>query len=363
MAPPGTTPPARCGDTVPVGNLLAIVAAALFLALVGTPAMRVVARRLGVLDQPAGRKLHTQPVPLLGGIAIYGAVVGSLLLLPDRREVLQLAAIVLAATWVSLWGLWDDRRPLPPIAKLLAQITAAAILAAGGIQVAMRLPDWANVALTVLWVVGITNAFNLLDNMDGLAGGVGATAAAYFLLMAAMNGQVLVSALAAATLGACLGFLFYNFNPASIFMGDSGSLFLGLVMAALGIKLRFPANVSWVTWMVPVLVLGVPILDTTLVVVSRLRRGVNPFTTPGKDHISHRLVRLGWTRREAVLVLLLAGSALGVLAMFVSLASLTEAYAIAAASLLAAAAILAWLEIHAGPSADLPAPTGYGSVS
>jgi UDP-GlcNAc:undecaprenyl-phosphate GlcNAc-1-phosphate transferase len=134
-------------------------------------------------------------------------------------------------------------------------------------------------------------------------------------------------------------------------------------MAALGIKLRFPANVSWVTWMVPVLVLGVPILDTTLVVVSRLRRGVNPFTTPGKDHISHRLVRLGWTRREAVLVLLLAGSALGVLAMFVSLASLTEAYAIAAASLLAAAAILAWLEIHAGPSADLPAPTGYGSVS
>ncbi|MFH1177666.1 MAG: MraY family glycosyltransferase [Acidobacteriota bacterium] len=338
-----------------VGNLLAIAAAALFLALVGTPAMRELARRLGILDQPASRKLHGRPVPLLGGVAIYGAVVGSLLLYPARHEVVQLATIALAATWISLWGLWDDRRPLPPLVKLLAQLVAAAVLAAGGIQVAMRLPAWGNLALTLLWVVGITNAFNLLDNMDGLAGGVGAVAAGYFLVMAAMNGQVLVSALAAATLGACLGFLIYNFNPASIFMGDSGSLFLGLVMAALGIKLRFPANVSWVTWMVPVLVLGVPILDTTLVVASRLRRGVNPFTSPGKDHISHRLVGIGWTRREAVLLLLLGGCAMGVLALLVSLASLAEAYAIAAASTVAALAALVWLERGAarpGEAAD-----------
>ena len=113
--------------------------------------------------------------------------------------------------------------------------------------------------------------------------------------MAAMSGQYLVGALSAALLGACLGFLIYNFNPASIFMGDTGSLFLGFLLAALGIKLRFPAN-PFVTWMVPVLVLGVPIFDTTLVTISRLRRGVNPLTTPGKDHLSHRLVKRGPSR-------------------------------------------------------------------
>ncbi len=161
--------------------------------------------------------------------------------------------------------------------------------------------------LTLLWVVGLTNALNLLDNMDGLSGGVGAVAAAFFLLLAALSGQYLVGAMAAAILGACLGFLLYNFNPASIFMGDTGSLFLGFVLAALGIKMRFPTREPWVTWMIPLLVLAVPLLDTTLVFVSRLRRGQNPLTTPGKDHLSHRLVNAGWSRREAVLLLYLTG--------------------------------------------------------
>jgi UDP-GlcNAc:undecaprenyl-phosphate GlcNAc-1-phosphate transferase len=180
--------------------------------------------------------------------------------------------------------------------------------------------------------------------MDGLSSGVGAVAAACFLLMAAMNDQYLVSGLAAGVLGACLGFLVYNFNPATIFMGDSGSLFLGFVLAALGIKLRFPANTNWVTWMVPVLVLGVPVFDTTLVMVSRLRRGTNPFTTPGKDHVSHRLARLGWTEREVVLLLYLTGCALGAVATFVSLASPGEAYTIMIAVILFAVAAISWLE-------------------
>jgi UDP-GlcNAc:undecaprenyl-phosphate GlcNAc-1-phosphate transferase len=201
-----------------------------------------------------------------------------------------------------------------------------------------------NLALSLLWIVGVTNAFNLLDNTDGLAGGVGMVAAGYFLLMAATNGQILVGGLAAAVLGACAGFLLFNFNPARIFMGDSGSLFLGLIMAALGIKLRFPSNTNWVTWMVPVLVLGVPIFDTLLVVISRLRRGKNPLTTPGQDHLSHRLNRLGWTRRETVLVLYLVTSALGGLSLFVSLAGPGAAYTIAAAVLIAAIAAMAWLE-------------------
>ena len=213
-----------------------------------------------------------------------------------------------------------------PAVKLVAQVIAGLILLASGVQVALPLPGWVNVVLTLLWIVGITNAINLLDNMDGLASGVAAVAAGCFMLLAAMNGQVLVGGLAAALLGACLGFLLHNFNPARIFMGDTGSLFLGFLLAAVGIKLRFPDNVNWITWMVPVLVLGVPVFDTTLVVVSRLRRGKNPFTTPGKDHLSHRLVRLGWTRREAVLLLYLAGAALGGVGVFVSQASALGGY-------------------------------------
>ena len=177
---------------------------------------------------------------------------------------------------------------------------------------------------------------NLLDNMDGLSGGVSAIAAAFFLLLAAMSGQYLVGILAAALLGACIGFLMYNVNPASIFMGDTGSLFLGFMMASVGIKLRFPDNVYFVTWMVPLLVLGLPIFDTTLVFVSRLRRGKNPLTTPGKDHFSHRLVKMGLSQREAVLVLYLICGALGVLAMYLTQASILEGYAVGGAVLLVA---------------------------
>lgn len=342
------------------GHLVAILAAAILVAGGAVPLLRRLAFRLAIVDAPAARKLHTNPMPLLGGVAIYAAVVLSLLLYPGRRELEQLGGILVGATWVSLWGLWDDRRPLHPALKLASQLVAALLLIAAGVQVAMRVPDWLNFLITILWLVGVTNAFNLLDNMDGLAGGVGAVAAACFVLMAAVNQQYLVSALAAALFGGCLGFLIHNFNPARIFMGDSGSLFLGFLLAALGIKLRFPANVSWVTWMVPVLVLGVAIFDTTLVVISRLRRGLNPFTTPGRDHLSHRLVALGWTRREAVLLLYLLGCALGWTAVLVSLAGPREAYVIGGAVAVLAVVALVYLErVHwacSAPATKEPPP-------
>jgi UDP-GlcNAc:undecaprenyl-phosphate GlcNAc-1-phosphate transferase len=271
-------------------------------------------------------------------------VVVSLLMSPDRRELAQLGSILGGAAWISAWGLWDDRRPLHPVAKLVSQVIAAVVLMASGVQVRLDLPAWLNLGLTLLWILGITNALNLLDNMDGLAAGVGAVVAASFTLMAAANGQYLVGAMSAALLGACLGFLIHNFNPATIFMGDSGSLFLGFLLAALGIKLRFPDNVSTVTWMVPVLVLGVAVFDTTLVVVSRLRRGLNPFMTPGRDHLSHRLVSLGWSRREAVLLHYLLGGGLAWIAVLVSMATPIEAYAIGGAVALVALCSLAWLE-------------------
>jgi UDP-GlcNAc:undecaprenyl-phosphate GlcNAc-1-phosphate transferase len=142
--------------------------------------------------------------------------------------------------------------------------------------------------------------------------------------------QVLVAALSAALIGVCIGFLVYNFNPATIIMGDAGAMFIGYMLAAIGIKLRFPGNVTFVTWMIPVLVLGVPIFDTTLVFISRLRRGRNPLTTPGKDHTSHRLVAMGFTQREAVMMLYLIGGALGVLAMFITQANVLESYIVGA---------------------------------
>ena len=309
---------------------------ALVFAIGATPVMRRAAPWLGVMDQPSGRKVHRRPMPRLGGAAIYGAFILALLLLGTRYNIHELVSILLGATLVSFFGLWDDRWGLRPLLKLAGQILAALVLVYSGVRVGVFPWPALNVGVTVFWVVGITNAMNLMDNMDGLAGGVGGIAAAFFVLLAAMNGQYLVGALAAALLGACLGFLIYNFNPASIFMGDTGALFLGFMLAAVGIKLRFPANVDIVTWMVPVMTLALPIFDTTLVVISRLRRGLNPLTTPGKDHLSHRLVMLGFTQREAVMALYLVGGALGVIAIFLTQATVVEGYVVGTVVTLAA---------------------------
>lgn len=301
-----------------------IFVSALMFALASTPLARQIAPKLGIVDQPSARKLHVKPIPLLGGGAIYVGVVLALWLAGNPFRSSELAGILIGATILALMGLWDDRRPLGAGLKLLIQLGTAAVLTLSGVQVQLPIPQPLNFLITLIWIVGITNAINLLDNMDGLSGGICAIAAAFFALLAAMNGQVLVGALAAAVMGACLGFLVYNFNPASIFMGDAGALFLGFVLAGLGIKLRFPnAPTPLMTWMVPVLVLGVPIFDTTLVTISRLRRGVNPLTTAGKDHTSHRLTRLGLSHREAVMTLYLAAGACGLAAIFIARAAIT----------------------------------------
>jgi UDP-GlcNAc:undecaprenyl-phosphate GlcNAc-1-phosphate transferase len=319
-----------------VAVYMLIFASALAMAVGGTPVVRRVALRLGVIDRPSARKIHVNPVPLLGGMAIYGAFIAALLLFGNRFRLQELLSILIGASLMSFLGLWDDRRSLNPVLKLIGQVLAASLLVLTGVHIGTFPWEAVNVVVTVGWVLVITNAMNLLDNMDGLSGGVGAVAAIFFLLLAAMNDQYLVGALSAALVGACLGFLVYNFNPASIFMGDAGSLFLGFVLAAVGIKLRFPAGVEIVTWMVPVLILGLPLFDTTLVVVSRLRRGFNPLTTPGKDHVSHRLVAMGYTRREAVLICYLICTGLGVLALFITQANIIEGYVVGGVVALAA---------------------------
>ena len=301
-------------------------AGALVLAIGGTPIARWLAPRMGVMDTPEARKLHHRPVPRMGGVAIYLAVIAAAFALGERYNFAQFGSILVGATGVSFMGLIDDRWGLRPLIKLLGQTLAGLLLYTSGIYVGIFHHPVLDLITTVLWVGYITNAINFLDNMDGLAGGVSAVVAAFFALMCAFSGQYLVGALSIAVLGACLGFLFYNLNPANVFMGDSGALFLGFILAAIGIKLRFPDNVTFVTWMVPVLVMGLPIFDTTLVIISRLRRRLNPATTPGKDHISHRLVAAGLTRREAVLILYIVSFILGMLATFVTQASVLEGY-------------------------------------
>ena len=219
-----------------MATLMVIFAAALVLAIGATPLARRLALRTGMVDQPNARKVHTSPIPLLGGVAMYGAFVLALILFADRFYVSQIISIIVGATWVSFLGVWDDRVRLRPSVKLAGQIFGALILVASGITVDLFGEPILNIAITLFWIVGITNAMNLLDNMDGLSGGVAAVAAAFFMLLAVENGQFLVGSLSAALLGASIGFLIYNFNPALIFMGDTGSLFIGFMLAARGLN-------------------------------------------------------------------------------------------------------------------------------
>jgi len=299
---------------------------ALVFAIGATPVARRLALHTGIVAQPGGHRTHQTPVPLLGGVAMYGAFLLALILFADRFYISQVISIVVGATLVSFLGVWDDRVGLRAVVKLVGQILAGLILIVSGVSVDLFHQPLLDGMITMFWIVGITNAMNLLDNMDGLSGGVAAIASAFFLLLAVENGQYLVGSLSAALLGASIGFLVYNFNPALIFMGDTGSLFIGFMLAAVGIKLRFPGHPLGATWFIPIIVLGLPIFDTTLVFISRVRRGLNPLTTPGADHISHRLVARGFSRREAVLILYLVAGALGVVALFNAQVDVAESF-------------------------------------
>ena len=296
---------------------------ALFASLMLTVPVRALALRVGMVDLPGPRKVHLQPIPLLGGLAMYGGVMLAVLFAFDGAAREQSAGIVTGATLVALVGFLDDRGWLHHQIKLfVAMPLAAGILLATGVHAQVftillqgRLGYTLDAALTVLWVVGITASFSILDHMDGLCAGVAAMAAVFFTMLAYLNGQTIVTTLAAAVLGAAAGFLRWNFKPAKIFMGDGGAMFLGFLMATLGLKLRLDQVNHVSQWLVPVLILGVPIFDTTLVTISRLRRGLLPFATPGKDHASHRLANLGLGQRGAVLVLYSLGALSGAAAL------------------------------------------------
>jgi UDP-GlcNAc:undecaprenyl-phosphate GlcNAc-1-phosphate transferase len=323
----------------PAWLYVATFVGATLLSLLLVPAVREYARSREIHDNPGGHKSHTAPVPYLGGVAMVlafsaamfiGVFVSRSAVIEGREITLTIGnlfaqgdgllrefGVVLGLALVfSVMGLVDDLRGLSPWLRFAVGLGVAAGLVAYGVRLDSPLPLAADAAISVVWILGITNAFNLLDNIDGLAAGTAALASGAYFFIAVINDQPYSALLAIGLAGAMLGFLRSNFHPATIYMGDAGSLFIGFMMAYLGLKMR--TNITEIPQLfAPVVVLGVAVLDTTLVVVSRVRRGVSPFTG-GQDHLSHRFLRLGLSVRRSVTVLLFASLALGVLAVGLS---------------------------------------------
>ena len=292
-----------------------------------TPLMRKIAIAQGVLDRPnSAHKSHKQPVPYLGGVAI---IIGVVL-------VSYLALISFKFTWSNFWlatsvlgpavamglvGLWDDLKSLNPLPRFIGQSIAGLIVAfilvfndnVGNPTGITEL----DVAITVLWIVGICNSINFFDNLDGGAAGTVAITAILLTYLAITGDQYFIAALSVVIAGSTLGFLIWNRNPARIYMGDAGALFLGVLIATLTIRFKPSTDNSISSFAIPILLLAIPILDTTVAVFSRLRRGVSPFQG-GKDHLSHRLVRYGLSRKVAAMTLWLLSALYGLFALLIS---------------------------------------------
>lgn len=281
--------------------------------LVSLPVRRL-AFRTGFLDRPesAPHKLHQNATPLGGGIVLIAAIWAGWLVFGDWRGS-ELPGLLIAASLIMLWGLVDDRTGLSPAAKLLGQVIATVALMLAGIQAHIFGMNWANYLITLLWVVGLSNAFNFVDSMDGLALGIAIIASGFFMLVTIDSGQPELARLSAVIVGAGIGLMFLNTQQARLFLGDSGAQLLGFLLAAIGIAYNpagLPQEVSWFT---PILVLGVPIFDMVLVVLSRIRRK-KPIYQAGRDHSYHRLVSLGLDSNRAVVGMHLVSGALGLLA-------------------------------------------------
>lgn len=296
---------------------------AFLLSLYGVPLARRAALKYGIVDSPDGRLKHQHaPVPYLGGLAIYLAFLVSLALTFEFRQ--DVLGIVLAGTLVVMLGLIDDFGVLSPGTKLLGQLLAVFVLIKSGIRVEIAaLPDWLALVLTVIWMLGIINAFNLLDIMDGLAAGVGLVSAAFLLLVALLNGDQTLAFMLTALAGSLLGFLRYNFHPATIYMGDTGAMFLGLMLGAMSMIGQYNGGHQW-SLLSPVFILGVPLYDTLFVIYIRILRGL-PVFLGSPDHMALRLRHWGMTVPQVVILSYLATAATGMIGLAVMAVSETTA--------------------------------------
>ncbi|MCC6904322.1 MAG: undecaprenyl/decaprenyl-phosphate alpha-N-acetylglucosaminyl 1-phosphate transferase [Anaerolineae bacterium] len=326
-----------------MSEFIPLILASGFVSFLATPVIRQIAHSTGFVSVPVARSVHVTPMPMLGGVAIYVGLVAALLI-SGFQPWKELLGVSIGMTIVVIVGLLDDRYGTPPIVRLLAELLAAAVLIISGIQVQLLPWPVANYVLTALWVIGICNALNFQDNMDGLAAGLAAIASGAFFVLAVIEGLGLVATLAAATMGACVAFLYYNFNPATLFMGDTGALLLGFILAVLGIKLEFAGRPTDSTWLIPIVLLGVPIFDAMLVILSRIRRK-RPIYVGGRDHTSHRMVSLfGMTHARAVMTLYLSSVALGLTGLMLRDSTPAQARTILVIFLAIFTGTLIWLE-------------------
>jgi UDP-GlcNAc:undecaprenyl-phosphate GlcNAc-1-phosphate transferase len=276
------------------------------LTLVATPFVKKLAIRWGVVDQPDHRKVHTRIMPRMGGLAIYAAyVVAFFLFVPKTSEAI---GIFIGGSIIVLTGALDDKYQLSPKMKMLGQLIASAIVIAFGLKVDfINLPfngqinfAWLSIPITLFWLVGVTNAVNLIDGLDGLAAGVSGIAVTAIMIMSFLMGNTLSLILSVILLGSVIGFLFFNFHPAKIFMGDTGALFLGFNLAVLSI-LGFK-QLTLIAFVVPILILGVPLSDTFYAIIRRI---VNkkPISQPDKNHLHHCILSMGFSHRGTVVMI------------------------------------------------------------
>ena len=276
-----------------------------------TPLFRNIARKLKIMDYPGGRKLQANPVAYLGGLAIITPItLGSFLLIftsvtIDLKQELYLG-LILPALAIAIVGLLDDIYQLPPWPRFISQsavgVITSFILYLSGSGVEIFDNQLLNSSATILWVVTIINALNFIDNMDGLATSISMVASLALFILSYINNQYLVAALSLAIFASCLGFLFWNKKPASIYLGDAGSLYLGFLLAAISIRIDLDNDSAPIRALVLILILAIPVIDTTQVVFSRIVKGKSPFEG-GRDHLSHLLLNRGFSQRSVLFVL------------------------------------------------------------
>lgn len=309
-------------------------------AVLFTPLVKRIALAAGIVDKPGGRKIHRQNIPLLGGVAIAAAFFAGIAVVfcevpavMDRFS-LKLSGLCVGGATILLLGIIDDIRPLKAKIKLVIQLAAASVLISCGFSVeAVTIPFFGKLILgisgavfSMLWIVGITNAINLLDGLDGLAAGVSGIASFFIFLSAVEQYDYVVAFLAVAIVGACAGFLPFNFYPARIFMGNSGSMFLGFILSAISI-VTFQKSRTIITLLIPVIALGVPIIDTTLAIARRLAKKKHVFQAD-KEHIHHKLFFREESQSRVVLSLYFLSACFGMIAL--SLRGIKGLYAVAA---------------------------------
>ncbi|MFV9568656.1 glycosyltransferase family 4 protein [Thermoanaerobacter mathranii] len=304
---------------------------AFVVSLIATPMAKKLAFVIGAIDIPnEERRIHTKPVPRLGGVAIFlGTITSILLFLPKTHETI---GIVTGATIIAVLGLFDDKYSLSAKVKLLGQLVAAMVLIISGVRIdwlsnpfgdgMIYLKSWLAIPLTLFWVVGITNTMNLIDGLDGLAAGIAVISSGSLFIVSLLNGRFATAVISIAIAGAALGFLPYNFNPAKIFMGDTGAMFLGFVLAAISIQGAVKSAAA-IAIAVPILALGVPIFDTTFAIVRRLING-KPIMEADKGHLHHRLLEKGLTQRQVVLIMYGVSLLLGISAILISSSNETK---------------------------------------